>query len=121
MSGTIGHVEVLSEDPAPLRDFYAAVFGWKVGPVETDDPEQMEYSMVSLEDRPGATTAGIGRRLPGFLPVTFYVQVEDLEAALSSIAEHGGRTVTPPKPVGPATKIARFADPAGNVIGLVGG
>ena len=121
MNGSIGHVEVLSEDPAPLRDFYAAVFGWKVGPVETDDPEQMEYAMVSIEDRPGAVSAGIGRRTSGFLPVTFYIEVDDLEAALRSVAERGGRTVTPPLRVAPATSLARFADPAGNVIGLVAG
>ncbi len=121
MNGSIGHVEVLSDDPAPLRDFYSSVFGWKVGPVEIDDPEQMEYAMVSIEDGPGAVTAGIGRRPSAFLPVTFYIQVDDLGAALSSVAERGGRTVTPPKQVGPATLIARFADPAGNVLGLVSG
>jgi hypothetical protein len=121
MNGSIGHVEVLGEDPAPLRDFYSAVFGWRVGPVATDDPEQMEYAMVQIGDGPGAISAGIGRRTSGFLPVTFYIQVDDLEAALASVSERGGRTVSPPLRVGPATSIARFADPAGNVIGLVAG
>ncbi len=121
MSGSIGHVEVLGEDPAALRDFYAAVFSWEVGPVATDDPEQMEYAMVRIEGGPHAVSAGIGRRTSGFLPVTFYIEVDDLDAALRSISEKGGRTVTPPLRIAPATSIARFADPAGNVIGLVAG
>ena len=90
MNGSIGHVEVLGEDPAPLRDFYSAVFGWQVGPVAADDPEQMGYAMVRIEEGPHAVSAGIGRRISGFLPVTFYIEVDDLEAALRSIAEKGG-------------------------------
>ncbi len=118
MSATVSHVEVLGEDPAPLRDFYASVFGWKVGPVATDDPENMEYAMVQIEEGEGAVTAGIGRRTGGFLPVTFYLRVDDIQATLDSISARGGRTVTQPVKVGPVTVIARFADPAGNIVGL---
>jgi predicted enzyme related to lactoylglutathione lyase len=120
MSNTIGHVEVLSDgDPAPLRDFYGSVFGWEIGPVDASDPEQMEYAMVRIEEGDGAITAGIGRKTPAQLPITFYVRVDDLRASLDAIAARGGRTVTPPLQVGPATIIARFADPAGNVVGLM--
>jgi hypothetical protein len=119
MHGTIGHVEVLGEDPAPLRDFYSAVFGWQVGPVEEDDPEQLEYSMIRIEDRPDGVSAGIGRRPDAYLPVTFYVRVDDIEVALAGIEARGGRTVTSRKTVGPGVSIARFADPAGNVVGLL--
>ena len=90
-----------------------------MGRVATDDPEQMEYSMVQIEDGPHAISAGIGRRTDGLLPVTFYIEVDDLEAALRRVSEQGGRTVTPPLRIAPATSIARFTDPAGNVIGLV--
>jgi predicted enzyme related to lactoylglutathione lyase len=54
-------------------------------------------------------------------PVAFSVQVDDLQGALDAIAVQGGRTVTPPLRIGPETSIACFADPAGNVIGLVAG
>ena len=120
MTNTIGHVEVLSDgDPAPLRDFYGSVFGWEVGPVDASDPEQLEYAMVRIEEGASAVTAGIGRKLAVQLPVSFYVQVDDLQATLDAIVARGGRTVTPPLQVGPATSIARFADPAGNVLGLM--
>ena len=121
MTATIGHVEVLSQDPAALREFYSAVFGWSVGPVATDDPEQMEYAMVQIEDGEDAVSGGIGRIAPGFLPVTFYLRVDDLQATLDGVEAQGGRTVTPPRKVGPVTAIARFADPAGNVLGLMKG
>ncbi len=59
--------------------------------------------------------------MPETLAVTFYVRAEDLQATLDTISAQGGRTVTPPIRIGPETTIARFADPAGNVIGLVNG
>jgi predicted enzyme related to lactoylglutathione lyase len=111
MTNRIGHVEVLSDgDPAPLRDFYGSVFGWEIGPVDTSDPEQSEYAMVRIDDGPGAVTAGIGRKLAAQLPVTFYVQVDDLQGCLEAITARGGRTVTPPcrsgrRPRSPASLI----------------
>ncbi len=75
--------------------------------------------MVFPEERPGGVSAGIGRRLPERSPVSFYVRVTDLQGTLDVIEKRGGRTVSPPLRVGPETEIARFSDPAGNVIGLM--
>lgn len=117
MTSRIGHVEVLSEDPAPLRGFYDVVFGWKVHLTGDGDPEDTEYAMGTV-DPEANLTFGVGRRPSNQLPVTFYVRVDDLQATLDAVSAQGGRTVTPPLQVGPGTVIARFADPAGNVIGL---
>lgn len=50
--------------------------------------------------------------------ITFYIQVENLEATLANIEQHGGKTLRRPEEVAPNVVIAAFADPAGNEIGL---
>jgi uncharacterized protein len=56
---------------------------------------------------------GSGRR------VTIYVEVPDLQAALDRAVKLGGSVVTPPTEIPGVTAIALFADPDGNVTGLV--
>ena len=50
--------------------------------------------------------------------VTIYVEVPDLDAALAKVQANGGSTVLPPSDVPGGPKLAQFADPDGNVIGL---
>ena len=51
--------------------------------------------------------------------VTFYVSVDDLQAYLDKAESIGGKTVTPPTEIPGVVTYAFFADPDGNVIGLV--
>ena len=51
--------------------------------------------------------------------LTFYVEVPDLEAALSKIEGLGGSTVMGPTDVPQGPSIALFADPEGHLVGLV--
>ena len=53
--------------------------------------------------------------------VTFYVEVDDLQAALDKAEKLGGKTVMPPMDVPGGPSIAQFTDPGGNVVGLVKG
>lgn len=65
-------------------------------------------------------TGGIGQNdVPNTPNVTFYVGVRDLDASLRKIEQGGGRTVLAPTDVHGEAKIALFADPEGNVVGLV--
>jgi predicted enzyme related to lactoylglutathione lyase len=50
--------------------------------------------------------------------VTFYIDVDDIDAYLEKINKAGGKTVMPATPVSPDTTFAQFTDPAGNLIGL---
>jgi len=50
--------------------------------------------------------------------VTFYIQVDDVEAALAKVEQHGGSVVRRPEEVAPNVVIAAFRDPAGNEVGL---
>jgi predicted enzyme related to lactoylglutathione lyase len=52
--------------------------------------------------------------------VTFYVEVDDVDAALSAVERLGGRRLFGPAPV-PATDtvLGQFTDPEGHLIGLI--
>ena len=51
--------------------------------------------------------------------VSVYLRVEDLDATLAKAEKLGGKVVLPPSQVPGGPKLAMFADPAGNVTGLL--
>ena len=51
--------------------------------------------------------------------MTFYVQVDDPQAYLNKIEAAGGKTVVPVTEIPDMVTFAMFADPEGNVGGLV--
>ena len=106
--------EVIGKDREALKSFYTSLFDWK-----TNDLPEMPYTIVDAED--GGISGGIGPTPDGVEPhVTFYVGVDDLEAALSKAESLGGRRVTEPMDV-PNGQIAHFVDPEGHVIGIATG
>jgi len=110
MANKVTHFEIHGKDGKRLQGFYASLFGWKV-----DASNPMQYGMV------GAEQSGIGggiAKSPAAM-VTFYVEVADLAASLKQAEKLGGKTVMPPMDVPGGPRIAQFADPEGNVIGLV--
>ncbi|MEK7217098.1 MAG: VOC family protein, partial [Chloroflexota bacterium] len=64
---------------------------------------------------------GIGpaQQEPGH--VTVYVQVDDLDAYLKKAESLGGKTLMPPTEIPGVVTMAMFADPEGNVIGMIKG
>jgi uncharacterized protein len=106
------HWEIISPDAKKAQEFYQNLFGWEVN---ADNP--FEYGMVSAAD--GGIGGGIG---PGDeSKLTFYVQVDDQQAALDRAEELGGTTVAPVTEIPDMVTFAMFADPDGNVVGLVKG
>ena len=114
-SNPVVHFEIMGQDAQALRQFYSEAFGWTPGPAEDG---MMEYSMVHLEDR-GGIDGGIGRAPQGPGHATFYVGVDDTQAALDRVERLGGRTVQPPTRIPGGVTFALFADPEGHVVGLV--
>jgi len=51
--------------------------------------------------------------------VTFYVAVDDPQATLDAIETAGGRTVMPVTEIPGTVTLARFQDPAGNLVGII--
>jgi predicted enzyme related to lactoylglutathione lyase len=111
MANAVTHFEIHGRDGKKAQDFYASLFGWKI---DADNP--MNYGMVSAPDGEGIG-GGIAPAM-GDPMVTIYVEVEDLDATLTMAETLGGKTVLPPSEVMGGPKLAQFADPDGNVIGL---
>lgn len=113
MADKVVHFEVVGKDGPKLQQFYGQLFGWTVN---ADNP--MNYGMVDAAE--SGIGGGIGPTEPGGDGrLTFYVGVDDLQAALDKAECLGGKTVMPPMEIPNVVTFALFADPEGHVVGLV--
>jgi predicted enzyme related to lactoylglutathione lyase len=114
MPNPVVHWEIQCKDPDKTQQFYSKLFGW-----HTDSNNPFNYCMVDTHAE-GGINGGIGGACDGSPSrVTFYVQVDDLQAYLDKATKLGGKTVMPPTEIPNVVTLAHFADPEGNVIGLV--
>ena len=111
MGRPVVHFEIGCRDRARTGDFYSKLFGWQItdaGPasnIQTGSPQGIPGHITSLGHEPEHYTM-------------FYVDVEDVRAALDKAAELGGKPVVGPITI-PAGTFAWFSDPDGNMIGLL--
>lgn len=110
MPNPIVHFEIIGRDGGALQRFYAETFGWTVN---ADNP--MNYGMVDAGGQ--GINGGIGG---GEKPLaTFYIEVDDPARYLDKVKAAGGKVVMDVTEIPGYVTIAQFADPAGNVIGLL--
>ena len=120
MGQPVMHFEVIGRDGAKLRSYYSELFGW-----ETQDVGgPMDYAVVDREQNLSPEGIGIGGGIGGSSEadghVTFYVGVDDAEAALAKAEELGGKRVHGPDEVpGAGILIGHLHDPEGHLIGVV--
>ena len=122
MGQPVVHFEVVGKDAEKLQSYYSELFGWNV-----DSNNPMNYGIVARDDNTNADGVGIGGGI-GTGPegyeghVTFYVEVDDVEAALAQAEDLGGKRVMGPMTMDePPLTLGQFTDPEGHVIGLVSG
>ena len=113
MGNPVVHFEVIGKDGDALVGFYEQLFGWK-----TQAMPEMGYSIVEKEGE--GIGGGIGTSQDGTGNVTFYVRVDDPQAALDKAESLGGKTVMPVTTIPGTVTLAQFADPEGHVVGIVG-
>jgi predicted enzyme related to lactoylglutathione lyase len=106
--------EISSSNSKALHEFYAGAFDWSLQVVEG-----FPYALVDTGVE-GAISGGIGEA-QGLNQVIFYIDVGDPQAYLDRIAQLGGKTVVPVTEIPGLVTFAQFADPEGNVVGLVKG
>jgi predicted enzyme related to lactoylglutathione lyase len=111
MVNHVTHFEINGRDGKRLREFYGALFGWKI-----DASNPMQYGLVSPDQ--AGIGGGISHQSPAPM-VTVYVEVADLAAALQKAVSLGGKAMLEPTQVPGGPEIAMFGDPEGNAIGLV--
>lgn len=124
MGNSVVHVEFIGPDPAGLRAFYGALFGWGAppgAPVAPRISEGSSYSFIEPVDGAGPAAGGIGGG-PGFeAHAIVYVGVEDVAATLGEVERLGGTVVLGLQiNEGTGVRVGHFRDPAGNLVGVAG-
>lgn len=115
--GSIAWRDLTVDNADKVRDFYSAVVGWKVLPIDMGG--YSDYCMIPpASDQPEVGVChkrGPNSDIPS--QWLMYVIVADLERSLEQCKRRGGKQITPIRPQG-ASRYAIIADPAGAVIGL---
>jgi predicted enzyme related to lactoylglutathione lyase len=84
MGNPVVHWEINTQDGKAAQEFYGKLFDWKI-----DSNNPMGYGLVDTGG--GGVNGGIGQAESGRPSlVTFYVQVNDLEAYLTRVESLGG-------------------------------
>ncbi|MEV0406529.1 VOC family protein [Actinoallomurus sp. NPDC050550] len=104
--------DISTPDAPRARRFYQEMFGWPVNVLDET------YALVGDED--GQPTGGIGQAGPDspYTGIVVYFRVDDVDTALARAERLGGTRVMEPTDT-PFSRIATFADPDGNLIGLL--
>jgi len=113
MGRPVIHFEIGVRDLARSREFYSEMFDWDI---KTDD---RGYGLVMTGSTIGIN-GGVMETPEGRPPyVTTYIEVDDLVKELARIEAHGGKVLVPATPIEGVGAFAMFADPDGNVLGLM--
>ena len=111
MGQPVVHFEIGCRDQAKTAAFFAELFGWAtqaMGPAVMIDTEAggagVQGHISALGHEPHNYTI-------------FYVQVDDIPAALAKAESLGGKRLVGPVEI-PTGAFAWFADPEGNTVGL---
>lgn len=84
--GNVSWCEVTGKDGGALQSFYGELFGWAFEPA----PKMPEYGMVLRGDPAEGPGIGVSPAPEGPGWVTFYVQIDDLEATMAAAEARGG-------------------------------
>ena len=114
MGAPVIHFEIMGGEGKQLEEFYSELFEWKIN---SNNP--MRYGVIDTGGGPGGINGGVGPAHDGNQRVSVYAQVKDLQATLDRAEKLGAKTILPPTEVPGGPKLAMFADPAGNVTGLL--
>ena len=112
MAHPVVHAEIRSSDPDATRSFFGELFGWTY-PTEGAFPG---YTFVDT-GVPDALYTAISPLQGDSDLVTFFVGVEDIEAAIATAVDLGGQVVQKPVSV-PGVLFGLIADPQGHIVGL---
>jgi predicted enzyme related to lactoylglutathione lyase len=109
-AGGVSYLHIPCGEPSRAADFYEAVFKWTPRR-DSDEP--------AFSDATGHVIGHFiaGEPAPEDTGILLFVYVEDVDAALRRVEQHGGSVTQPPRPEG-GLHVATFRDPEGNRIGL---
>jgi hypothetical protein len=116
--GSVAWFDRTVTDAPGIRDFYAAVVGWRTE--EFDMGDHADFNMLVPES--GAAVAGVCHAVGvnADVPAQWlaYVVVTDLDVSMARCTERGGSVVAGPKGEGNG-RYCVIRDPAGAVLALM--
>jgi uncharacterized protein len=113
--GTVGWIQVDTDDPAAAKRFYGELFGWTFA---ADPDSGGKYHMVTEKgaDAPHGGIFDTGGESPS--QATFWIVVSDVAATIAAVEGLGGKAVSGPDKLPSGLVTAELRDPAGNAIGV---
>ena len=110
------HFEILADDPKKVAEFYASVFDWEIA--DWEGGEQTYWlATTGPDNEPGINGGFMSRAFDQAVINT--LEVESLEETMRSIETAGGKVVHGPNDVPGVGRHAYFADPEGNLFGVM--
>jgi predicted enzyme related to lactoylglutathione lyase len=109
-NGKICYVEIPTNDIQQSANFYSKVFSWQI--------KKRGDGSTAFDDPIGGVSGTwvLGRPVSSEPGLFIYIMVADMAATAEAIQSAGGEVVPWLDPETP--DVARFRDPAGNLIGL---
>jgi predicted enzyme related to lactoylglutathione lyase len=117
-AGAIGWLDLTVPDADAIRDFYAAVVGWRPEPVAMGD--YSDYNMTGPTDDTPRAGVCFARGANAHLPPHWipYFVVTDLDAGVREATARGGTLLSDVKAMGGGARYVAFQDPAGAVAAI---
>ena len=114
MGNPVVHFEIGGKDAQKMREFYGELFDWEL------EVHDMMGGYTTAAVGEGGIGGGLVQCSPPMPPnyTAFYVQVDDVQAALDKAGSMGATTLLPPTPIPGIGTMGMFSDPDGNAIGL---
>ncbi|HEX2259869.1 MAG TPA: VOC family protein [Actinomycetota bacterium] len=121
MTGRVVHFEIPADDVERAQNFYSKAFGWRI-----DSMPGMEYTMVQttpsdetgIPTRAGGINGGMLKRQEPITNPVITIEVPDIEDALKTVEELGGKVALGKTQIEDMGFSAYFTDSEGNTIGL---
>ncbi len=114
MANPVVHWEFWTKSPEKVAEFYGKVFDWKIQAIPG-----MQYQMVETGGL-GGINGGIMTPKEGPWPgnMSFYIDVDDLNAYRQRIQDAGGKILVEQQEVPGMGAFSLFSDPDGRVVGI---
>jgi len=119
------HFEMPYDDHRRVSTFYEAAFGWVTNTLGEDMGGYVLATTTETDavgpKRPGAINGGFFRRnadWPAQHP-SVVIAVQDIQAAMSRVADAGGQVLGEPMPIPGVGKYVSFYDTEGNRVSML--
>lgn len=114
--GFFSWCELLTDDVAAAKAFYATLFGWTF----VDNPMGMDYTLIRAEDKEIGGIMAIPEAAKGMPPSWgTYVTVDDVDAVAEKAVELGGKVLVPPRDIPEVGRFCVIRDPRGAMISAI--